>query len=297
VAAFRNRSTSPRRGEGVFVQGNYEGQLSARGGIVELLDAHGRVADVLNYAGSPTPLQQGLRLSEVMFHPEPPPAGSPFETEDFEFLEFKNVGPTDLDLTGARFTDGITLAFTNAALTPLPPGARTLLVKNRAAFESRYGTGLRIAGEYTGNLANEGETLRMEDRHGEVLFEFHYRPDWFPLADGRGGSLEPSGPDSDLELSTGWRVSGRLGGTPGSTRWPATCDSIRIRDRNFVLRALGERNTRYRLESTPSLSGNAWSVGEATPLLSEDGFFELSFPLEGQIQFLRATAYREATDP
>ncbi|MFO1461814.1 MAG: CotH kinase family protein [Verrucomicrobiota bacterium] len=297
VAAFRNRSTSPRRGEGAFVQGNYEGQLSARGGIVELIDVQGRVASVLNYAGSPTTLQQGLRLSEVMFHPAPPPAGSSFETEDFEFLEFKNVGLTELDLTGARLTQGVTFAFTNAALTPLPPGARMLLVRNRAAFESRYGTGLRIDGEYTGNLANEGETLRMEDRHGEVLFEFQYRPEWFPLADGRGASLEPSGPDSDLEVSTGWRVSGQLGGTPGSTRWPATRDTVWVRDQNLVLRALGERSMRYRLESTPSLSGRSWSAGESTPLLSEDGFFELSFPLEGQIQFLRASAYREASDP
>lgn len=297
VAAFRNRSTSPRRGDGVFVQGNYEGQLSARGGMIELLDARGRVSSVLSYAGSPTPLQQNLRLSEVMFHPAPPAAGSPFDDEDFEFLEFKNVGLTDLDLAGARFTQGITFAFTNAALTPLPPGARTVLVRNRAAFESRYGTGIRIAGEFVGNLANEGETLRMEDRQGEVLFEFQYRPEWIPLADGHGASLEPTGPDSDLELPTGWRVSGRLGGTPGSTRWPATRESLRISDSHLVLRALGEGNQRYRLESTSSLSANAWSSGEATPLLSEDGFFELSAPVEGQIQFLRANPYREATDP
>ncbi|MBL9176357.1 MAG: CotH kinase family protein [Verrucomicrobiales bacterium] len=297
VAAFRNRPSSPRRGEGVFVQGNYEGQLSSRGGVVELVDARGRVASVLSYPGNPTSLQQGLRISEVMFHPAPPPPGSPFGSEDFEFLEFKNAGLADLDLAGARLTEGVRFVFTQAATPALPAGARMLLVKNRAAFESRYGPGFRIDGEYLGNLANEGETLRMEDRHGEVLFEFQYRPEWFPLADGLGGSLEPAGPESDLEAATGWRVSARMGGTPGSTRWSAVRESIRIGDSRVALRALGEKGTRYRLESTTTLSGPSWSAGETTPLLSEDGFFELSSPLEGQTQFLRANPHREVTDP
>jgi hypothetical protein len=31
IRAFRTRATGPRGGQGLFVQGNYDGQLSARG--------------------------------------------------------------------------------------------------------------------------------------------------------------------------------------------------------------------------------------------------------------------------
>ena len=47
---------------------------------------------------------------------------------DFEFIELINAGSTALDLTGARFTNGITYAF-----GPHPQGGRRIvLVKDLA---------------------------------------------------------------------------------------------------------------------------------------------------------------------
>jgi hypothetical protein len=45
VAAFRSRKNSPTGGEGRFVQGNYEGRMSERGGILRLTNAQGALID------------------------------------------------------------------------------------------------------------------------------------------------------------------------------------------------------------------------------------------------------------
>jgi hypothetical protein len=41
----------------------------------------------------------------------------------------------------------------------LDPGEFVLVVENQAAFQSVYGTGPRVAGEYTGSLSNGGEDI------------------------------------------------------------------------------------------------------------------------------------------
>jgi hypothetical protein len=45
VVAFRSRTTSPMGGEGRFVQGNYEGRMSERGGLLRLVNARGTLVD------------------------------------------------------------------------------------------------------------------------------------------------------------------------------------------------------------------------------------------------------------
>ena len=55
-----------------------------------------------SYTLRPSPLV----VSELMFHPAPPPAGSPFKAGDFEFLELQNLSDRAVDLAGCRFTHG-----------------------------------------------------------------------------------------------------------------------------------------------------------------------------------------------
>ncbi|MDB4669818.1 lamin tail domain-containing protein, partial [bacterium] len=105
-------------------------------------------------------------ISELHYHPADPSAAEIAagftDADEFEFVELSNTDPAnEIDLTGVRFTDGVVFDF--PAGTILAPGARLIVVRNRAAFEFRYGIGgLVIAGEYTGQFSNGGEHVRIE---------------------------------------------------------------------------------------------------------------------------------------
>lgn len=136
--------------------------------------------------------------------------------DDFEFVELKNIGTNAVPLGGARFSAGIDFTFQPGFLAP---GQFALLVKNHAAFEARYGTGLPVAGTFDGSLDNGGETLRFRDVANEVVFDFAYDDAWQPATDGGGHSLvpvNPVGPVADLGLPASWRASTLPGGSPGA---------------------------------------------------------------------------------
>jgi hypothetical protein len=219
VNAFRARLSGPRGGQGLFVQGNYKGQLSARGEALQLTDATGRPVSATNYSGAPSPAQQYLRVTELMYHPEQPPPGLAVAADEFEYLELKNIGPAPLSLVGVRFTDGIQFTFTaGSPVTELGSGETVLLVRNVAAFVSRYGEGYRLVGPYLGALDNNGENLRLEDASGEKILEFRYDNKWYPVTDGLGFSLvivDETAPWNTWDRKASWRPSGRMLGSPG----------------------------------------------------------------------------------
>ena len=171
------------------------------------------------------PLQDYLRITEVMYHPTEP---TPDEAEDgvleadsFEYIELMNIGDTPLDLTGVRFTDGIEFDFTGSPITSLAPGAYALVVEDPTAFEVRYGDGLPIAGQYSGRLNNAGDHIRLEDSFGVPVLDFTYDdtgPGWHPTTDGVGDSLvivDSAAPTTAWNTASGWRPSLTSNGTPG----------------------------------------------------------------------------------
>ncbi len=217
VRQFRARTTGPRGGQGLFVVGPYSGQLSARGESLTLQNALEQIVTSHTYAGAPSLVQQFLRITELQFHPTPLP-GNPTPPDEFEFLELKNISDSvTLDLAGVRLTGGIEFTFTGSSITQLLPGARILVVRNPVAFQSRYGSGLPVAGAYTGQLDNGGERLQLLDAANEEVLDFSYADHWHPLADGLGFSLvvvdEHAEPDAWNSASQ-WRLSGVLNGTP-----------------------------------------------------------------------------------
>ena len=218
VQAFRTRSSGPRGGQGLFVQGNYSGELNAWGETVSLGDDTGRVVATTLYTGNPSLPQQYLRITEIMYHPAPL-AGNTNDAEEFEYVELKNIGPRALDLRGMRFTRGIEFDFSGSAVTNLPPGAAALVVKSPAAFVTRYGTGFNIAGPYAGALDNRGETIRLEDAVGEKILEFAYDNSWYPVTDGLEFSLvivNENAPWKTWGDKESWRASGVVNGSPGT---------------------------------------------------------------------------------
>lgn len=216
VKAFRARTVSPRGGQGLFVQGNYKGQLSARGELLTLTDVGGRSVRTTNYTGTPSLAQQYLRVTEIMYHPSLL-AGNTNSAEAFEYVELRNTGPQALNLTGVRFTSGIEFDFSGGAVTNLAAGGRVLVVRNAAAFAARYGAVASIAGQFAGALENGGEMLRLEDATGEKILEFSYNNVWYPITDGDGFSLvivNDVAPFDTWGLKASWRPSGVEGGTP-----------------------------------------------------------------------------------
>jgi len=219
VNAFRARTSGPRGGLGLFVQGNYSGRLNARGEALQLVDSTGRAVAATNVPAAPSLAQQYLRITEIMYRPTPPPPGLAALADAFEFLELKNIGPAPLNLLGVRLTIGVDFGFTGSSVTNLAPGARVLVVRNLAAFESRYGSGLPVAGQYSGLLDNAGENLRLEDATGEKILDFDYNNAWYPITDGVGFSLVIVNENASWDtwgLKTSWRPGSRERGSPGA---------------------------------------------------------------------------------
>ena len=218
--AFRARTTGPRGGQGLFVLGPYKGQLSARGETLTVKNTLGLTLNTFSYSGTPSPAQQFLRVSEIMFNPSAL-SGNPTVPDEFEYIELRNISTNvTLSLLGVRLTNGIDFSFTGSAVTNLLPGARALVVKNSSAFTTRYGGGLPVAGQYVGNLDNDGERIQLLDSNNEEILDFSYDDDWYPITDGLGFSLvivnEAAEPDA-WDQKSQWRPSGALGGSPGST--------------------------------------------------------------------------------
>ncbi len=219
VKAFRARTTGPSGGQGLFVQGNYKGSLSTRGESLQLVDNTGRSVAATNYTGTPSLAQQYLRITEIMYHPAPPPPGLSTNADEFEFIELKNVGPAPLSLIGVRLTNGVFFNFTGSGVTNLLSGANVVVARNLAAFTSRYGGGVPVAGQWIGQLDNNGETIRLEDAAGEKVLEFAYNNTWYPITDGEGFSLVIVNENAAWDtwgLKESWRPSSRERGSPGT---------------------------------------------------------------------------------
>jgi hypothetical protein len=230
VKAFRARTRSPKAGERRLVVGPYEGHLSARGETIELVAPDHVVIQTLVYPGAPSPAQQALRVTELMY--DPPPGGS-FEAQEYEYLELKNVSTeSSLDLAGIRLLGGVDFRFNDPAAV-LPPGARVVLVRNAAAFAKRYGSDQPVAGVFSGALNSQGERLRLLDRAGEEILDFDYATLRQPLTDGLGFSLvvvdDQAEPDRWKERGQ-WRPSGIPLGSPGADDAPAVWPPVRVNE-------------------------------------------------------------------
>ncbi|MCF7975126.1 MAG: CotH kinase family protein [Phycisphaerae bacterium] len=140
------------------------------------------------------PISANLRVTEIMYHaPEADPSSGelPVDAEDFEYIVLMNVGDTILDLSGVSIASGVSFGFRDSLVQSLAPEASVLVVKDQAAFESRYGTGLThlIAGQYQGKLSNSGEMLRVYDSTEGMVAAFQYEDGWYAETDGQGDAL------------------------------------------------------------------------------------------------------------
>jgi spore coat protein CotH len=161
----------------------------------------------------------GLAITEINYNPHEP-TGSEFlvntNADDYEFIEFQNLGSTTINLTGAKFIAGITYTF---PATNLAPGTRVVLAKHLAAFNARYGTVTNLLGTtFGGQLSNGGEELHLTDSNNATILRFTYQDtaNWPGRADGNGSSLELIDPSGDYNDGANWRNSVSYGGSPST---------------------------------------------------------------------------------
>lgn len=154
-------------------------------------------------------VMEGLRVTEIMYHPAADP--------NSEFIELQNISDQAIELEGVRFTNGIDFVFSQKTLVP---GQYTVVVADRNVFESRYGTQIDVAGEYTGKLDNGNEqlVLQLAKPLDAAVLRFEYKDGWYPSTDGGGHSLvmiDPAGSLDSWQDAESWRPSAVAGGTPG----------------------------------------------------------------------------------
>ena len=167
--------------------------------------------------------QQDLRISELHYNPAEPNDSERMagfiENDEFEFIEIFNpdlVGSISLD--GLQLTDGVTFAFGNVSLAP---GERAVVVENTFAFTERYGSDVRVLGQWSGGLSNSGEEITLIDSTMTEIMSVDYGDGdpWYSPTDGGGFSLvldQPNDtPTEELGKYYSWRASTEIGGTPG----------------------------------------------------------------------------------
>ena len=114
-------------------------------------------------------------ISEIMYHPA---------SEDSleEYIELFNPGPTNVNLAGWRFKSGVQFTFTNVNLMP---GAYLVVVADVTTFISRHPGVTNVIGNWTGELSNRRNTIRLVDAAGNGVNSVTYADegDWATMAE------------------------------------------------------------------------------------------------------------------
>ena len=152
------------------------------------------------------------RVTEIMYHP----TESGPNDANTEYIELKNISGSTINLNLAKFDKGIDFTF---GPNTLAAGQYILVVKDINAFQTKYGTGRYIAGQYSGSLDNAGERIRLLDALGTTILDFNYSDGWRSNTDGDGYSLTIINPaNADLNSwgrKDSWRASAYIKGSPG----------------------------------------------------------------------------------
>ena len=179
---------------------------------LEAYDYQGNLMDTasINVSTTEGDTTHQLRISELMYNP----SGS----DALEFVEILNTSDTmSVDLAGVQFSDGISFVFSDGTLGPLQ---RIVVASDPVLFEATYGTEINVVGPpSSGQFSNSTERVALADAAGVTIHSFTYCDDWHPSTDGGGHSLTQVNEldlSADLDVSTSWKPSGAVDGTPGS---------------------------------------------------------------------------------
>jgi hypothetical protein len=199
--------------------------------VLEALNYQGQVVgtDTITITGSGTVIPaaaDNLVISEMHYHPANPTtaeiAAGFTDADDFEYLEFQNISPSTVDLSGCRLESGLTYTF--ATGLRIGPGETRILPRRSAAFALRHPGVATLAQYYLANgntLSNGGEEIALLDAAGSDIKRFTYNDShpWPVAADGQGPSMVLIAPRANPEHreAFNWRASFAANGSPNST--------------------------------------------------------------------------------
>lgn len=243
--------------------------------LLEALDQHGEPlagmsaeANVTSSASPESPLESVV-INEIMYHPVIP---------DAEFIElFNRSATTAFDLSGWR-VEGVDFAF--PAGTLIDPMAYLVLTKDAGAFGAAYGGTIPIAGQFSGQLDNGGETIKLirpaPGPGGEQVVDavsYDDEAPWPILADGTGPSLQLIDPSQDNSRVANWGVVVTSGPQAAEPQWqyvtatgPATTSRLYI-----YMTSAGD----VYIDDLKLVAG---AIAESGPNLVSNGDFESPFP-------------------
>ena len=182
-----------------------------------------------------------LVISELNYHPSnPTPAeitAGFTDSEDFEFVELRNISNFIVDASNCHFDNGLT--YTIAGGTQIPAGGSLVIPRRSAAFALRY-PGVSAAAQYyvlgSNTLSNSGEELSLLDPLGNDIKRFVYDDagNWPTPPDGGGPTLVLISPQANPDHNNpfNWRSSFALLGNPGSSDSTAFVSADPLADDN-----------------------------------------------------------------
>ena len=189
-----------------------------------------------------------LAITELQYNPiaQAGATTAPFnDSENYEFIEMRNIGTQSIDLTGVQFTIGVTFNFSSGDVRFLDPGQSVVVVSNLLAFEKRYGSSIRVAGAYTGNLSNGGETVTLNAASGAIIQSFTYDDGspWPTTPDGLGPSLTVANVNGNYNDPANWHPSIAPEGTPGYNEGvdsnPAAPSNLQVSVTGYIASSTG----------------------------------------------------------
>ena len=158
-----------------------------------------------------------LKFTELNYHPLGSIEGvDTISGGDFEFIEFKNIGETSINLSGLMIDSAVRYTFPDYSI--LAPKNFWVVASKPSKFYDRYG--MDPSGNYQGNLSNSGEYVLLTDSTGIPVISFTYddHSPWPESADGDGYSLVSyiANPVTDPVSPSYWKASRLINGSPFS---------------------------------------------------------------------------------
>jgi hypothetical protein len=172
--------------------------------------------------------QANLLVTAIHFNPAAPSEVAKnslleVDASDFSWIELRNNSAGPINLEGLSLVKSRPVSAVTLAARTLAPGEKVLLVKNRAAFTFRYGSGAatKIAAEWPGDKRLgllEGD-MRLIARDGSsVIANFTWQTSWIGAAAGAGHAMEYTSKlatTAAYQTPSHWRPSTTPGGSPG----------------------------------------------------------------------------------